>query len=115
MVEERSSLRSELLFIQGSSAGQSTKTLKLFQNDVSKQVLLELLSYARKGKDVSNMHGTIMSIARLDAWVVTAVRCLVKKEARRIPTKRYGGTCKRQRHDKNNFLTFYCNRYIGWL
>lgn len=58
------------------------ETLALFRNETAKQVFKEFLGYDPKREDGSYVHGTIMSIARLDAWVATVVLCLVEREKR---------------------------------
>lgn len=52
----------------------------LFRNSIGLAVLQELLVYVSERENGSMVEGTIMSVARLDAWNATEVSCLVERE-----------------------------------
>lgn len=78
--EERSSLQSRVPAVSVSSAGESSETLKLFQNDVERRILREFFGYNPKRKTGRYVDCIIMSICRLDARSATGIRCLVVRK-----------------------------------
>lgn len=82
--EEQSSLGDGIPSIRISSAAESAETVTRFQNDVARKVLRESTGYEAKRKDGSYVDATVISIARLDVWVATVIRCSVVRV-------RYGG------------------------
>lgn len=53
----------------GFSAGENAEKLALAQNEVGELVLKVFLGEDKKGKNGNTLIGTLVSIARLDAWV----------------------------------------------
>lgn len=78
----RYSLLREVSALQGCSAEKSAETLTLFRNKVVKLLSRDFLSYDPETKHDRDVKGAIMLIDRLDAFVLTWVRCLKKKKKR---------------------------------
>lgn len=66
VVEERSSLQSQVPSAQGYSLGRSAENLTLFQNKVGEHVLQVFLACDQKRKIRGIVEGTLVSFARLE-------------------------------------------------
>lgn len=93
MAKKRFLLPSEGAAVQGYSTDESAKMLTLFWYEVGKHMLQNFLRYSSKWKDVSYVKGNIVSISKLNGWVVTMVHCLVEKRKR-------GGHHQKEHADK---------------
>lgn len=83
--------------VWNSSIAESVETPTLFSNDVARKMLQAFMGYDAKKKDKGYGDGTIMSIARLNSWVKTVVRCLGKWEkSEGHRQKEYGNTYARR-------------------
>lgn len=78
LVEERSSLQIAVLLLRFNPV-ERVLSLQLsgFHNLAEGQVLRDPLGYDPKRKNASYKEGTILSIARLAAWLATLVRYFV--------------------------------------
>lgn len=83
VVEEWSSLQSEMPTGQGYSDGESVEILKMSPNEAGGQVLHYFLDYDPKIEDESYAERANMSIARLAAWIAIVIRRSVEKEKRK--------------------------------
>lgn len=77
MIADRLLLQRRVPAVQGCSARESAETLALFSNKVVRQLLRYFMGYDLKQKDRIFVEGTIMLVARLDAWIATRLRFLV--------------------------------------
>lgn len=66
--------------VQDYSLGESAGTLAPFRNDVEGRTLRDFLVYGSRQKDGNYVDGPTISIASVDAWVVTMVLCLLERE-----------------------------------
>lgn len=80
MGKERPFLQNRVPVVQVASAEESAEALTLFWNEVGEHVLRDVLGYDVKRQNGGHMERRIMSIARLDARMATAVRYLVGNE-----------------------------------
>lgn len=72
----------------GNSTAEIVSTLRLFRNDIVKQLLQAFLDYDSEQQHRKLLEGTVMSIARIDASVATVVCCDLERV-------KQGGHCQK--------------------
>ena len=59
---------------------KTRKTFNLFRNEIVPAVFHDFIGYIPENGEGESVEGTVMSIARVDAWINSCINLLILKE-----------------------------------